>query len=369
MSRLPDPAALQAEFEQQLASAQNAEDVERLRIQWLGRKDGRLTALMRQLGDMPMDLKRLWGPRLNSFKADLEKSLGDKQKNLLNLNRTQAFEADAFDISLPGTPVDVGRTHPLYQVMETLTGIFQRLGFVCANGPEMESEFYNFDALNVPPNHPARDMQDTFYLGSVSEAGAQPLLFADQPVSSSEPILLRTHTSPVQIHVLQNYPPPVAIIAPGRVYRNEAQDATHLATFHQMEGLLVDQNLSFADLKGTLSRFAQLFFAPTVRTRFKPSFFPFTEPSAQMDVSCWQCEGTRLPAGRQNCKTCKGAGWIELLGAGMVNPKVLEAVHLDPVKYSGFAFGMGIERLAMLKFGVEDLRLFYENDVRFLQQF
>lgn len=362
MGRLPDPDGLSEEFHAHLQSVETPDALETLRIQWLGRKEGKVTLLLKELGQLPLDDKKTWGPRLNALRAGIETSLESKARELRTRMRAQALEEDTLDLTLPGTPYRTGRLHPLNQVIEALVHIFHGMGFVTADGPEIESEFFNFDALNVPPNHPARDLQDTFYLEQSQLQLTLPDLHDSQ--ARYEPVLLRTHTSPVQVHVLQKYPPPVAIIAPGRVYRHEAQDATHLATFHQIEGLVVDvrPQLSFADLKGTLSRFAQLFFAPHVRTRFKPSFFPFTEPSAQMDVSCWICDGS-------GCKTCKSTGWIELLGAGMVNPRVLEAVELDPEKYVGFAFGMGIERLAMLKYGVEDMRLFYENDVRFLEQF
>jgi len=359
MSRLPNPDSLTQEFQTQLSAVKNADALEQLRIHWLGRKEGRLTHLMKELGELPIDQKREWGPKLNALKTTLEDAFTAKTQQLTNAQRQRDLEGSAIDVTLPGTPNLIGRTHPILQVMEQLVTIFHGMGFICADGPEIESEFNNFAALNVPADHPARDMQDTFYLKSRHQQLSLPDM---KNTALHDPVLLRTHTSPVQVHVMKKYPPPLAIIAPGRVYRNEAQDATHLATFHQMEGLMIDQNLSFADLKGTLSRFAQLFFAPTVRTRFKPSFFPFTEPSAQMDVSCWKCDGN-------GCATCKHVGWIELLGAGMVNPRVLEAVNIDPEKYTGFAFGMGIERLAMLKYGVDDLRLFYENDVRFLQQF
>jgi phenylalanyl-tRNA synthetase alpha chain len=255
-------------------------------------------------------------------------------------------------MTLPGRIPPLGHLHPLSQVMDSLVAIFRSLGFVVADGPEMESEFHNFEALNVPADHPARDMQDTFYLATGPQQLALP--HVDRG-ASHETALLRTHTSPVQVRIMQQYPPPIAVIVPGRVYRHEAQDATHAAVFHQLEGLLVDKEVSFADLKGTLTRFVRLFFGPETKMRFRPSFFPFTEPSAEMDVYFEQ-------PGRS-------AGWIEIMGAGMVHPNVLRAVGLDAEQFSGFAFGMGIERLAMIKHGVDDLRLFQENDIRFLRQF
>lgn len=358
MTSLPDTDSLQKEVQPLLERAKTLEDVNALRILWLGRK-GRLTLLLKQLGALSLEEKKLYGPPYNRLKEELEQLLSAKERELASRQSLQTLEKDTLDVTLPGSPYLIGRIHPLSQVMESLVSIFRGLGFVCADGPEIESEFYNFDALNVPPNHPARDMQDTFYIAPGTKPQAPSL---EPRASSLEPTLLRTHTSPVQARVMQKYPPPISVIVPGRVYRHEAQDATHSAVFHQMEGLMVDQGLSFADLKGTLARFAQLFFAPNARTRFKPSYFPFTEPSAQMDVSCWQCDGA-------GCRTCRETGWIEILGAGMVNPKVFEAVKIDPEKYTGFAFGVGIERIAMLKYGVEDMRLFYENDIRFLQQF
>jgi phenylalanyl-tRNA synthetase alpha chain len=359
METAPNVEQLKAEFKPQLESARTVQDLEQIKVSWLGRK-GQITMLLKQLGTMSMEQKKILGPLLNQLKNEFETAIEAREKDLTRLERQKSLESGLTDISLPGTPVTVGRLNPIAQVTESLVSIFRSLGFVCADGPEIESEFYNFEALNIPENHPARDMQDTFYLEALSQQ--LPLPQFNDSVRRHEPVLLRTHTSPVQVRIMQQYKPPIAIVVPGRVYRNEAQDATHLATFHQMEGLMVDEGLSFADLKGTLSRFAQMFFAPTVKTRFKPSFFPFTEPSAQMDVSCYLCSGA-------GCRTCKQTGWIELLGAGMVNPNVLKIVDIDNEKYTGFAFGVGIERLAMIKYGVEDLRLFFENDVRFLEQF
>lgn len=359
----PDLQALLAQAQSDIQAAQSADAIESVRIVWLGRKEGKLTLLLKQLGSLSIEDKKQFGPALNELKLSVDNLLTARTQDLTRAERAKVLENDVFDPSLPGTPRPYGHRHPLTQVMDDLVSIFRSLGFVCADGPEMENDYYNFEALNVPADHPARDMQDTFYLARGAGQGTQQALFPEHGSPRSEPpTLLRTHTSPVQVRVMLKHAPPIAIVCPGRVYRHEAQDATHLAVFHQMEGLLVDQNVSFADLKGTLARFAQLFFAPTVKTRFRPSFFPFTEPSAQMDVSCWLCSGN-------GCGTCKGIGWIELLGAGMVNPKVLTGVNIDPEKYSGYAFGVGIERLALIKYGVSDLRVFYENDTRFLEQF
>jgi phenylalanyl-tRNA synthetase alpha chain len=358
MSSLPDLETLRSEFQSQLGQAKTSEALDAVKVAWLGRK-GRLTSLLKQLPEMALEERKKYGPLYNNLKAAFETSLTDAERTLKKTERSRALEQDLLDTTLPGTPYPRGHWHPLNQVMGELVGIFRSLGFVTTDGPEIESEYYNFEALNIPDNHPARDMQDTFYL----QLGRRQLPLPDLQDGQArhEPVLLRTHTSPVQVRIMEKYPPPIAIIVPGRVYRHEAVDASHSAVFHQIEGLLVDEGISFADLKGTLSHFAQAFFGPSTKTRFRPSFFPFTEPSAEMDVSCF-CGGT-------GCRACKNTGWIELLGSGMVNPYVLQGVKIDPEKYSGFAFGMGIERLSMLKYGVDDLRLFYENDLRFLRQF
>jgi phenylalanyl-tRNA synthetase alpha chain len=351
--------ALRREFQSDLEKALTAEDIETVRVLWLGRK-GKVTSLLKQLGTLSIEEKKEAGPILNQLRGDFDTRLSGAELQARQKERAKALELDTTDISLPGVTHAYGHEHPVSQVMVELVSIFRALGFVCADGPEIESEYFNFEALNVPEDHPARDMQDTFYLTPFNEQLSLPQI--GDLETRREPTLLRTHTSPVQVHVMHKYAPPIAIVCPGRVYRHEAEDATHLATFHQMEGLLIDEGISFADLKGTLSQFARMFFAPTVKTRFKPSFFPFTEPSAQMDVSCYQCAGA-------GCRTCKQTGWIELLGAGMVNPNVFAKAKIDSEKYSGFAFGVGVERLAMIRYGLDDLRQLYENDVRFLAQF
>ncbi len=360
MNDAPDIPLLREELGQALDNAHTKADLEIVKIAWLGRTSGRLTHWLKTLGSLPIDQKKVLGPQLNQFKIEVETLLAAREAQLRMAARAEELTRDNIDLSLPGTPYPLGHRHPLTQVTESLVSIFRSLGFVCADGPEMETEFHNFEALNVPADHPARDMQDTFYLKTGQEQLSLPQV--PDPEKAQEPVLLRTHTSPVQVRIMQNFRPPIAVVVPGRVYRHEAVDATHSAIFHQLEGLVVDEGLSFADLKGTLTRFAQLFFAAHVKTRFKPSFFPFTEPSAQMDVSCWICSGS-------GCRTCKQSGWIEILGAGMVNPAVFAAVNIDAERYTGFAFGMGIERLAMIKYDVQDMRLFYENDLRFLQQF
>ncbi len=352
-------ASLRQESQSRLQSIQTLTDLEAFQQEWLGRK-GKLTTYLKNLGQLSLEQKKTVGKEANELKVHLEAGLENKTRELKKKELESKLQAESFDITLPGVPRVFGHKHPLSQVMEELVSIFKGLGFVCADGPEIESEFYNFDALNIPANHPARDMQDTFFLQTASQQLSLPKL--DDFQSKLEPSLLRTHTSPVQVHIMQKYPPPIAIVVPGRVYRHEAMDATHSCIFHQLEGLLVDEAVSFSDLKGTLSRFAQSFFGSQVKVRFRPSFFPFTEPSAEMDISCQICQGS-------GCRVCKHTGWLEMLGSGMVNPNVFSAVKIDAQKYSGFAFGMGIERLAMFKYGVDDLRLFYENDMRFLEQF
>lgn len=359
MSKPSDIHVLRQESESHLKSIVSLDALTEFQVEWLGRR-GRLTTLLRNLSGLSLEDKKTLGKESNEFKASLEAAIAEKGKQLKSQSLKAKLQGDALDLSLPGSPFPVGHRHPLSTVMDELVTIFRALGFVIADGPEMESEFYNFEALNIPANHPARDMHDTFYLSNANAQLPLPQMDGTQP--RDIPVLLRTHTSPVQVHVLQTYPPPIAIICPGRVYRHEAMDASHLAVFHQLEGLLVDEGVSFADLKGTLSRFAEQFYGPSVRTRFLPSFFPFTEPSAEMHISCPICSGA-------GCGVCKRSGWIEILGCGMVNPNVFTAVKIDSEKYSGFAFGMGIERLAMIKYGVDDLRTFYENDLRFLQQF
>jgi phenylalanyl-tRNA synthetase alpha chain len=355
---LPTIESLRKDTQTPLGKIKTLDDLNSFRIAWLGRS-GKLTLLLKKLGTVPLEKRKTLGKLYNEFKVELEATLAAKETTLLASKRSDDLEKDALDPTLPGVPRPYGTMHALSRVMEDLVGIFRALGFVVADGPEIESEFNNFDALNVPPNHPARDMHDTFYLNLNRQQLSLPQLDGN---SRQEPTLLRTHTSPVQIRVMQAYPPPIAVICPGKVYRHEAMDATHLAVFHQIEGLLVDTDVSFADLKGTLSRFAQQFFGSSITTRFRPSYFPFTEPSAEMDISCMACGGG-------GCSLCKYSGWIETLGAGMVHPNVFNAVGIDPQRFTGFAFGMGIERLAMLKYGVSDLRHFYENDLRFLKQF
>jgi len=323
---------------QEISSAEDAQALEQIRVRYLGRK-GRLTLQLRQVGQLSAEERPAMGQMANQVKLRLEKALEERREDLAV---TGKGPQDALDITLPGRRPWVGRCHPLTQVTREIVDIFRSLGFGVALGPEVETDYYNFGALNFPPDHPARDMQDTYYL--------------------SEDILLRTHTSPVQIRVMERQKPPVRVVVPGRVYRNEEINARSYTVFYQVEGLAVDRGITFGDLKGVLTSFVEQCFGPQTKLRFRPHFFPFTEPSAEVDISCFLCQG-------KGCRVCKGTGWLEILGSGMVDPAVLEAVEYDPQIYSGFAFGMGVDRVAMLRYGINDIRLFYENDLRFLRQF
>jgi phenylalanyl-tRNA synthetase alpha chain len=329
---------LAAEALQEISQTEDAAQLEQLRVRYLGRK-GRLTLMLRGVGQLPTEERPAMGKLANQVKARLEKAL-EKRRGDLDVSEKGARER--LDVTLPGHRPWVGRCHPLMQVCREIVDIFGSLGFGVALGPEVETDYYNFGALNFPPDHPARDMQDTYYLG--------------------QDILLRTHTSPVQIRVMEKQKPPVRVVVPGRVYRNEEINARSYTVFYQVEGLAVDRRVTFGDLKGVLTAFVEQFFGPRTRLRFRPHFFPFTEPSAEVDISCFLCQGS-------GCRVCKQTGWLEILGAGMVDPAVLEAVDYDPEVYSGFAFGMGVDRIAMLRYGIHDIRLFYENDLRFLKQF
>ena len=312
--------------------------IDKIRIKYLGRK-GLIADLFIQMGKVDQEERPQIGKVLNELKTEISLEIDG-----ITSSGETAAESDvtAVDYTLPGDPIPIGSIHPLTQVMEEIKAIFLRLGFSLAYGPEIDTEFYNFEALNIPRHHPARDMQDTFYI--------------------TDEVLLRTHTSATQIHFMENHDPPVRIIAPGRVYRNEDISVRSYCLFHQIEGLYVDSRVTFSELKGTLDYFARKLFGENVKTRFRPSYFPFTEPSAEMDVSCIFCKGN-------GCSICKKTGWLEILGCGMVDPEVYKSVKYDPDKWTGYAFGLGIERIAMLKYGVEDIRLFYSGDVRFLRQF
>ena len=336
---------LQKDLERDIASIRTAADLRVVRDRYLSRKSGRISLALKEMGSLSPDERRALGQALNALKQYAEERLGAAERALMTAPPT-----DAIDVTLPGRTPLVGHRHPLTLLRERVEQIFLRMGFYIAEGPELEDDYHNFEALNMPADHPARDMQDTLYLATPVPAGGQPAT------------LLRTHTSGMQIRYMETHQPPVRLIAPGRVYRRDGLDLTHSPMFTQVEGLVVDEAITLADLKGTLVTLAHELFGHDRGTRFRPSFFPYTEPSAELDISCAACGGS-------GCGMCKGSGWIEVLGSGMVHPAVFEAVGYDPERYTGFAFGVGIERLALLKWGIEDIRLFYENDLRFLEQF
>lgn len=318
----------------------NAQSLEAFRIKYLGTK-GLVKALMGEMKHIAPEQRKAFGQVMNDFKRFVEEKFQQLQTTY---GQSTTSQEHAIDWSLPGDPIPVGSRHPISLVRNQMVGIFQRLGFAVAEGPEIEDDWHNFGAMNLPEDHPARDMQDTFYI-------------AEQPAW-----LLRTHTSSVQARMMETQKPPIRVVCPGRVYRNETISARAHCFFHQVEGLYIDENVSFADLKQTLYFFVKEMFGAQVKVRFRPSYFPFTEPSAEMDISCQICQGN-------GCNVCKHSGWVEILGCGMVHPKVLENCGIDSNKYTGYAFGMGVERIAMLKYQIKDLRLFSENDIRFLQQF
>ena len=321
-------------------SEKNA-DLEALRVQYLGKK-GELTSVLRGMGQLSAEERPKVGQMANEVRAYIEQLIEEKKAAAHEAALEAKLEAETVDVTLPTEPMTVGSRHPLSLVQTELEDIFIGLGFEIVEGPEVEYDYYNFQALNIPENHPARDTQDTFYI--------------------TDKILLRSQTSPVQVRTMEKKKPPIRIISPGRVYRSDAVDATHSPLFHQLEGLVVDKGITMGDLKVTLELFAKKMFGEDTRIRFRPHHFPFTEPSAEVDVSCFVCGG-------KGCSLCKGEGWIEILGAGMVHPNVLRGCDIDPDVYSGFAFGLGIERIVMRKYNIDDMRLLYENDVRFLKQF
>ncbi len=325
----------------QFAAIDDAAELEQVKARYLG-KEGRLTALLKGLGKLSAEERPAAGIRINQVKQGIESALQQRREALQYSQLQHKLKAEALDVTLPGRGLGCGGLHPVTRTLERIEGLFHSLGFTVASGPEIESDFYNFTALNIPENHPARAMHDTFYV--------------------DQKHVLRTHTSPVQIRYMENNAPPLKIIVPGRVYRCDS-DVTHSPMFHQVEGLWIDEDVNFSMLKGVLSDFMQCFFErDDLQVRFRPSFFPFTEPSAEMDIQCVQCNG-------KGCRVCSHTGWLEVLGSGMVHPNVLQQVNVDSEKYLGFAFGLGVERLAMLRYSVADLRLFYEGDLRFLKQF
>src|SRR3954453_810379 len=361
---MPDPASqidsLRTQFETDVAAAARAHALGAGRGPALAREGGRGPALLKALGSAPPEMRPALGKLANNLKQQIESTLEER----ISASEASRPPAGAVDVTLPGRAPALGHRHPLTLLREQIEAIFARMGFLIIEGPELEDDYHNFEALNMPPEHPARDMQDTLYLAA--------------PVRSlvgSPATLLRTHTSGMQIRYMEKHQPPVRLIAPGRVYRRDNLDLTHTPMFTQVEGLVVGEGISLADLKGTLVAFVHELFGADRGVRFRPSFFPYTEPSAEVDISCGNCRGTGvLPSkadgqGGGGCAMCKRTGWLEILGSGMVHPAVFEAVGYDPERYTGFAFGMGLERVALLKWGIEDIRLFYENDLRFLEQF
>ncbi len=333
--------AILEDAKDRLSKVTSLKDTEEIRVKVLGKK-GELTEILRGMGKLSPDERKELGKMANDVREKIEGLLDEKFAQMKQLQKKAKFAAEKIDVTEPGICNHIGAKHPITVTIEEITRIFGSMGFSVSEGPEVETVFNNFDALNAGPNHPARDMTDTFYI--------------------NDEYLLRTQTSPVQIRTLHSEKPPIKVIAPGRCFRCDTPDATHSPMFHQVEGLVVGEDITMADLKGTLDSFAKQMFGSDAKTKFRPHHFPFTEPSAEMDVSCFKCGGS-------GCRVCKGSGWIEILGCGMVHPNVLKVGGLDPEKYTGFAFGMGVERIAMLKYGVDDIRMFYENDIRFINQF
>ena len=350
--------ALRADFQVRLAAAGTDAAVKALADEFLSRKSGSVTGLMKTLGSLAPDARREFGALVNALKQEIESAVEERRKALV----ASRPPAGAVDVTLPARERLVGHVHPLMLVRQQVEDIFAHMGYEILEGPEVEDDFHNFEALNMPPDHPARDMQDTLYLGTPIVGGTWGAHKGTLPEAQVRvATLLRTHTSAMQIRYMKTFPPPVRILVPGRVYRRDNLDLTHTPMFQQFEALVVGEGITMADLKGTLQAMVRELFGD-VKIRLRPSFFPYTEPSAEVDISCHKCAGA-------GCGICKQTGWLEILGSGMVHPAVFEAVGYDPEKVSGFAFGTGVERMAMLKYGVEDIRLFYENDMRFLEQF
>ena len=349
-------ADLRGRFDEECARARDESSWKQFRDAWLGRKSGVLTQVTDNwLRPATQELKRVVGQELNQLRAHVESKIEERRKAIECGTEETAAARERVDLSLPGVIRPLGSYHLIRQVFQQIEDIFFSIGFSVVEGPEIETPYYNFEALNIPEFHPVRDDMDTFYL--------------DLPKGAPQPLLLRTHTSPMQIRTMEKRQPPVRVIVPGKVYRRDNPDATHSFIFHQVEGLAVDQDITFCDFTGTIEYFVKQFFGAGVKTRFRPSYFPFTEPSVEFDVSCIFCGGSGSAAGGGTCSKCKGSGWIELFGAGMVDPAVYGFVKYDAKKVSGFAFGMGIDRLAMLKYGIDDIQVFFQNDVRFLRQF
>lgn len=326
---------------EELGEIGSVEALESFRVKYLGKK-GSLTSVLKSMGSLSPEERPIVGQRANEVRAAIEEKLEETRTSLAQKFENMKLASETIDVTMPGREVSLGKKHPLTTVLDDLKDIFIGMGYSIAEGPDVELDYYNFEALNLPPDHPARDTQDTFYI--------------------NDNVLLRTQTSPVQIRYMEQHKPPIRIIAPGRVFRSDSVDATHSPVFHQIEGLVVDKGITMANLKGTLETFARKLYGEDTRLRFRPHHFPFTEPSAEVDISCFNCGG-------KGCSVCKGEGWIEILGCGMVHPKVLKICGIDPDEYSGFAFGIGLERVALFRYGIDDMRLFFENDLRFLNQF
>ena len=336
-----DLQALREAFNKDQDSIKTLSDLDQTRIKYLGKK-GLLTEKLKQISSQPPGERKSFGKAVNELKVQITEELTSLGALLKKDAIKRKLSSEALDITLPGKHTPAGREHPVHQSLNRITAIFTSMGFNVEEGPEVETDYYNFEALNMPKDHPARDMQDTFYI--------------------TDDVVLRTHTSPVQIRVMERQKPPLRFIAPGRVYRCDA-DVSHTPMFHQVEGLMVGEDITFGHLKGVLETFIHRFFGPDIPVRFRPSYFPFTEPSAEIDMGCIFC------GGEKGCRVCKNSGWIEILGAGMVNPRVFEMIGYDPDLYTGFAFGMGVERIAMLSYSIDDIRILFENDIRFLRQF
>lgn len=333
--------AIQKQALEKLKQIADIRELEDLKVAYLGKK-GELTQILKGMGALTVEERPVIGQMANDVRVALEEGIANAKNRLTMAMRDAKLKSEVIDVTMPGKGRALGKKHPLTAVLDELKDVFLGMGYEIAEGPEVELDYYNFEALNIPKNHPARDTQDTFYI--------------------SENVVLRTHTSPVQIRHMKSHKPPIRIICPGRVYRSDAVDATHSPVFHQVEGLVIDKGVTMGDLIGTLQAFAKAIFGENTKIRLRPHHFPFTEPSAEVDVSCWGCDGS-------GCRICKGEGWVEILGAGMVHPNVLRECGIDPEVYSGFAFGMGVERITMGKYGIDDMRLLFENDMRFLKQF
>jgi phenylalanyl-tRNA synthetase alpha chain len=339
---------LRDEIRERIGRCSSTQEAEQLRVEYVGRK-GKITLHLRNLREFPAEERPQMGERLNQLRRFFEEELENRFDEFKRLEKERILREERVDITLPGSRRERGRIHPLTLTMNEIIDVFLGMGFEIARGPDVEDDYHNFEALNMPKDHPARDMQDTFFV--------------------CDNRLLRTHTSPVQIRVMEQRRPPLQIIAPGTVYRRDELDVTHSPAFLQVEGFIVDRGISFADLKGVLTHVLRQIFSEDTGVRFRPSFFPFTEPSAEVDIGCFSCSGKGALRNSQPCRICKGSGWLEILGSGMIDPQVFRFVGYDSEKFSGFAFGMGVERIAMLKFGIEDMRLFFQNDMRFLRQF